>query len=83
MNLTQAAPLPRYLRETLPYSSGSLAILAAIRRALSSEIRDCGTERPAQRNGLRVTAPALCSRCQADGWIETPRCQFDNLADAV
>ena len=42
-------------------SPGSLATFAAIRRALSSEIRDCG-KRPAQRNGLRVTAPALCSR---------------------
>ena len=38
---------------------------------------------PAQETGLRVTVPALCSRCRAGGWIETPRCQFDNLADAV
>ena len=30
------------------------------------------------KSRLRVTAPALCSSCRADGWIETPRCQFDN-----
>ena len=35
------------------------------------------------KNGLRVTVPALCARCRAGGWIETPRCQFYNLADAV
>jgi hypothetical protein len=32
----------------------------------------------AQKSGLRVTAPALCSPCRAGGWIETPHCQFDN-----
>jgi hypothetical protein len=37
----------------------------------------------AQESRLRMTAPALCSAGRAGGWIETPRCQFDNQAGAV
>jgi hypothetical protein len=37
----------------------------------------------AEKKRLRVTAPALCSAGRAGGWIETPHCRFDNLADAV
>jgi hypothetical protein len=55
-------------------------IFAAIRRALSSEIRDCGTERPAQRK--RLEGDRACAMFSLSGWW-LDRCQFDNLADAV